>query len=96
MDPFGRRRQLAEYEHICAVQQRLLQITEHLVTEVQWLRNRAERTDGRAERLEYALEAFLDWLAAQRSDAPPPTYRRTQRDIHDLAAWRDRQEIADG
>lgn len=83
-----RRKLEAEFEHICATQARLLALVEHLVTEVQWLRNRDERTDGRMERVEFAVEALID--VARAINPRLPSYPQTQLDIPSIQDIRRR------
>lgn len=106
-DPFGVKAQ-AEEHHECGHQQlaalaadihdltalvtRQTALIEALLSETKRTVNRGERTDGRVERIEYAVDAMLTWLAERAGpDAGVPRFPRTQLDIPDLEQWRARR-----
>jgi hypothetical protein len=63
-------------ERLVASQASLTALAEQVLTELQQTRNRTERTDGRAERLEFALEDLFTWL--RERDQPPPDWAISQ------------------
>lgn len=78
---------LAELEHVCTQLKALTELTATLLAETQQARTRAERTDGRTERIEYALEALLNFLA-EHGAPDVPRYPMTRDDMPALQAWR--------
>lgn len=107
MDPFGVKA-LAEDHHECnhqqlatvtatvselvALCQQQAATIEALLAETRRGVNRAERSDGRIERMEYAVDAMLTWIAERAGpDAGVPRYPRSQADIPNLEEWRARR-----
>lgn len=99
MDWFGgaeRRQMIAEYQHICAMQQatlkelsRLAGLVEALTTEMQRFKSAEDRIEGRAERLELTFELLLEYLH-ERGATDIPRYPQTQSEIPNLDERRAR------
>lgn len=102
MDLFGaaeRKLMVAEYQHICAVQQqtlaelrRLSGLVEQVLVEQQRFKCAEDRIEGRAERLELTFELLLEYLH-ERGAADIPRYPQTQEQIPHLD---ERRARADG
>jgi hypothetical protein len=99
MDLFGgaeRKLMVAEYQHICAVQQairtdlaRLSGLVERLVAEMQGFKSAEDRIEGRAERLEMTFELLLEYLH-DAGAVGVPKYPQTQAEIPNLEERRAR------